>query len=127
MREIAWVSPRPMCFHVLPASVDLYTPSPCMMLPRSSVSPMPRYTTSGFDSATATAPTDELSICPSVTGRHVVPADVIERPPRCGPMLRHVSALKTDESYFSATAAAAQKRTRKRDRFIERFMISGVR
>ena len=31
----------PMCFHVLPASVDLYTPSPCMMLPRSSVSPMP--------------------------------------------------------------------------------------
>jgi hypothetical protein len=48
----------------------------------------------------------------------VLPAEVIERPPRCGPMLRQVSALKTDESYFSATAAAAQRRTRKRERFM---------
>src|SRR3989339_100718 len=38
-----------------------------MMLPRMHVSPMPMNTMSGFDSATATAPTEELRIWPSVT------------------------------------------------------------
>src|SRR5690242_3413158 len=58
--EIACESEKPACTHVLPASVDLYTPSPGMMLPRMHASPMPMKTTSGFDSDTATAPTDEL-------------------------------------------------------------------
>src|SRR5687767_14676643 len=34
-------SRNPMCVHVFPASVDLYTPSPPMMLPRMHVSPVP--------------------------------------------------------------------------------------
>src|SRR5919109_4250944 len=90
-----------------------------MMLPRMHDSPMPMYTMSGFDSDTATAPTDELLIWPSVTGAHVFPASVvfhsppptapkyasrgrpltpdtaIERPPRAGPMLRQRSAART--------------------------------
>src|SRR5262245_34191963 len=77
---------------------------------------------SGFDSDTATAPTDELPICPSVTGAQVVPPSVvfhspppvapkyasrgrprtpltaIERPPRSGPMLRQRSAFRMVES-----------------------------
>src|SRR5688572_25416642 len=84
-----------------------------MMLPRMHDSPMPMKTMSGLDSETATAPTDELVICPSVTGAQLLPASVvfhnppptapkyasrgrpftpataIERPPRSGPMLRH--------------------------------------
>ena len=67
---------------------------------------------SGFDSETATAPTEELVIWPSVTGAQLLPASVvfqrppptapkyasrgrpftpataIDRPPRSGPMLR---------------------------------------
>ena len=62
MREIACDWPKPMCVHVLPASVDLYRPSPGRMLPRMHDSPIPRKMTLGFDSATATAPTDELLI-----------------------------------------------------------------
>src|SRR5688572_5396457 len=77
---------------------------------------------SGLDSHTATAPTDELVILPSVTGSHVVPPSVvfqspppvapkqysngraaepatpIDRPPRFGPMLRDWSAPKMVES-----------------------------
>ncbi len=53
---------KPMCVHVFPASEDLYTPSPGMMLPRMQDSPMPMKMTSGFDSETATAPTDALLI-----------------------------------------------------------------
>src|SRR5262245_33118354 len=87
-----------------------------MMLPRMHDSPMPMYTTSGFESDTATAPTDELLIWPSVTGfqlsppspvfqsppptapkypsfgRPFTPVIAMERPPRSGPMLRHRSA-----------------------------------
>ena len=45
-------------------------------------SPMPMKTTSGLDSDTATAPTDELLIFPSVTGAHVAPpSTVFQRPP----------------------------------------------
>src|SRR6185369_6601768 len=107
---------KPTCVQVFPASVDLYTPSPGMMLPRMHDSPIPMYTTSGFESATATAPTDELLIWPSVTGfqlrppstvfqrppptapkypslgRPFTPVIAMERPPRSGPMLRHRSA-----------------------------------
>src|SRR6185436_6971288 len=93
-----------------------------MMLPRMHDSPMPMKTMSGLDSDTATAPTDELLIWPSVTGAQVSPASVvfhsppptapkypsfgrpltpvtaIDRPPRSGPMLRHCSALSTTGS-----------------------------
>src|SRR5918995_1433442 len=88
-----------------------------MMLPRMQFSPIPMKTRSGFDSDTATAPTDELLIWPSVTGAQVLPASVvfhrppptapkyasrgrpltpataIDRPPRSGPMLRQRYAL----------------------------------
>src|SRR5262245_36267112 len=71
---------------------------------------------SGLEGDTAMAPTEELAICPSVTGVHDVPpsmvfhrpppvapkkysngregdpAAAIDRPPRSGPMLRHCSA-----------------------------------
>src|SRR4051812_10478232 len=72
---------------------------------------------SGLDSETATAPTDELVMRPSVIGAHFAPPSVvfhrpppaapkyasrgrpltpetaIERPPRSGPTLRHLKAL----------------------------------
>ena len=86
IREIACEPEKPMCVHVLPASVDLYTPSPGMMLPRMQASPMPMKTTSGFDSETATAPTDALLICPSVTGAQFSPpSTVFQRPPPTAP------------------------------------------
>src|SRR3954463_9659092 len=83
------------------------------MLPRMHCSPMPIHTTSGLVSETATAPTDELWILPSVTGaqvsppstvfhspppvcpeyasfgRPLTPLEAIDRPARSGPMLRH--------------------------------------
>src|SRR3982751_6330362 len=93
-----------------------------MTFPRSSVSPMPTYTMSGLDAGTATAPTDDDASCPSLTGAQLVPPSVvfhnpppvapkkyslgrvgepataIERPPRFGPMLRHVYGAKRTES-----------------------------
>src|SRR6185436_17110691 len=83
-----------------------------MMLPRMQDSPMPIHTVSGLESDTATAPTEELVMSPSVTALQLLPASVvfqrppptapkyasrgrpftpdtaIERPPRAGPMLR---------------------------------------
>src|SRR5258708_13454251 len=83
---------------------------------------------SGFDSETATAPTEELVSCPSVTGAHFAPPSVvfqsppptapkyaslgrplapetaIDRPPRSGPTLRHLNALTSAGS--SAPSAA---------------------
>src|SRR6266849_5764343 len=90
-----------------------------MMLPRMQDSPIPMYRTPGFDSATATAPTDELFSWPSVMGAQCVPPSVvfqsppptapkyasfgrpltpdtaIDRPPRRGPMLRQWKAFST--------------------------------
>jgi hypothetical protein len=44
------------------------------------------YTISGFVSATATAPTDELVTLPSVTGYHSVPpSSVFHKPPPVAP------------------------------------------
>src|SRR5688572_10681186 len=107
-----------------------------MMLPRMHDSPMPMKTTSGLDSATATAPTDALVILPSVTGvqstpalvvfqspppvapkyasfgRPLTPDAVIDRPPRSGPMLRQVRPLMsvgsagTGESWLAACYAS---------------------
>jgi hypothetical protein len=57
-----------------------------MMLPRMQLSPVPMKTTSGLDSETATAPTDELVICPSVTGAQVSPASMVfQSPPPVAP------------------------------------------
>src|SRR5690349_21915429 len=76
--------------------------------------------TSGFDSETATAPTEELLIWPSVTGsqlsppstvfhsppptapkyasrgRPFTPLTAIDRPPRSGPTLRHCNCDSSD-------------------------------
>src|SRR6478672_9140474 len=99
-----------------------------MMLPRMQASPIPMYTTSGFDSETATAPTDALLTLPSVTGvqlcppsvvfqsppptapkyasfgRPLTPVAAIDRPPRSGPMLRHLYVLRSAESSGAAAA-----------------------
>src|SRR2546430_16980383 len=84
--EIASELVKATCVHVLPASVDLYTPSPGMMLPRMHDSPVPMKTTSGRDSETATAPIEELVIWPSVTGAHFTPPSVVfHRPPPAAP------------------------------------------
>src|SRR5262249_30028736 len=84
--EIASELWKPTCGHVLPASVQRVTTSPGMMLPRMHDSPMPISTRSGFDSETATAPTDALVSWPSVTGAHVAPAFVVfHNPPPTAP------------------------------------------
>jgi hypothetical protein len=84
--EMFSASRKPTCVQVLPASVDLYTPSPAMMLPRMQVSPMPMNTMSGLDSDTATAPTDALRTCPSVTGVQLSPpSTVFHSPPPTAP------------------------------------------
>src|SRR6185436_15751334 len=107
------------------------------MLPRMHDSPMPMNSTSGEDSDTATAPTDELLIRPSVTGAHRAPASVvfqspppvapkyasrgrpltpetaIERPPRSGPMLRHLKAASSSSRpplALGADCAASSRR-----------------
>src|SRR6266849_2821891 len=106
-----------------------------MMLPRMHDSPMPMKTTSGRDSETATAPTEELLIWPSVTGAHFMPASVvfqrppptapkyasfgrpftpdtaIDRPPRSGPMLRHLKALKNVSSGVAAAGCDCAARS----------------
>src|SRR5262252_4689732 len=107
-----------------------------MMLPRMHDSPMPMKTSSGRVSETATAPTDELLIWPSVTGAHFMPPSVvfhrppptapkyasrgrpftpvtaIDRPPRSGPMLRHLNAAATAGSSASAAGDCAATVTR---------------
>src|SRR5438034_6548188 len=55
-REICCVSASPREVHVLPPSVVFQTPSPAETLPRIGYSPVPTYTTSGFDSETPIAP-----------------------------------------------------------------------
>src|SRR5262245_19913375 len=105
-----------------------------MMLPRMHDSPIPMNTISGFDSDTATAPTDALLTCPSVTGFQLSPPSVvfhnppptapkyasrgrpftpltsIDRPPRSGPMLRHRSPLRIAESIAAAARIASGPR-----------------
>src|SRR6516225_5209197 len=93
-----------------------------MMLPRMHDSPVPMKIMSGFDSDTATAPTEELLIWPSVTGDQsmppftvfhnppptapkyaslrlpLTPDTAMDRPPRDGPILRHLYELKNEVS-----------------------------
>src|SRR5688500_5929325 len=121
---------KPTFVQVFPASTDLYTPSPGMMLPRMHVSPIPMYTMSGLLSLTATAPTDALLICPSVTGAQVsppsivfhsppptapkyaslgrrrTPATAIERPPRSGPSARQRNERRSVVSIVTAALGA---------------------
>ena len=83
---------------------------------------MPMNTMSGFDSLTATAPTEADFTWPSVTGNQVEPPSIvfqsppptapkyascrrpftplaaIDRPPRSGPMLRHLKFERNAES-----------------------------
>jgi len=83
-----------------------------------------------FDSDTATAPTDEDVIWPSVTGVHLTPLSVvfhnppptapkyaslgrplmpvtaIERPPRSGPTLRHLNESKKVDSDAGSAGVA---------------------
>ena len=131
--EIASELVKATCVHVLPASVDLYTPSPGMMLPRMHDSPVPMNTMSGFDSETATAPTDEVVIWPSVTGVHDRPPSIvfhnppptapkypsfgrpftpdtaIDRPPRSGPMLRQRMASRIALSMVDSAPCASAR------------------
>ncbi len=61
-------------------------PSPGMMLPRISDSPVPMITSFGLVSETATAPTEALVIWPSVTGSQFSPVSVdFQRPPPVAP------------------------------------------
>src|SRR2546421_10461867 len=121
-RAICCVSARPRRVHVLPPSVVFQTPSPWDTLPRMGYSPVPTYTTSGFDSLTPIAPivppkylsvTGSQVLPPSVVlktpppvvpiqyslGRDAEPAPATERPPRKMPISRHLRAANTVESY----------------------------
>src|SRR6266496_2223497 len=133
-RAICCVSASPSEVHVLPPSVVFQTPSPWDTLPRIGNSPVPTYTTSGFDSETPIAPmvppkylsvTGSQVLPPSVLlktpppvvpnqyslGRDPEPATATLRPPRKIPISRQVSAAKTVESYACAGAErAGQKR-----------------
>ena len=76
-----------MCVQVLPASIDLYMPSPLDRFARRQASPIPTYTTAGFDSATAIAPTDPAWKKLSETFVQVTPASsVFHTPPPVAPM-----------------------------------------
>src|SRR5216110_877973 len=121
-REICCVSASPTFVQVLPPSVVFQTPSPAATLPRIGYSPVPTYTTSGFDSLTPIAPIVPPKYL-SVTGSQVAPPSVVlktpppvvpiqyslsraaepatatERPPRKIPISRHLRAAKTVESY----------------------------
>src|SRR6184192_505667 len=121
-RAICCVSASPSEVHVLPPSVVFQTPSPWDTLPRIGNSPVPTYTTSGFDSLTPIAPivppkylsvTGSQVAPPSVVlktpppvvpiqyslGRAAEPATATLRPPRKIPISRHLRAAKTVESY----------------------------
>ena len=62
-----------MCFHVFPASTDLYTPAPAIELRKTLASPVPTQTTSGFEGSTVTSPID-VDAAFSKIGSQVVPS-----------------------------------------------------
>src|ERR1019366_7047517 len=85
MRPMCCVSSSPMCDQLLPASVDLYMPLPYPIESRSVHSPVPTYTVSGADGATAIAPIDATG-CESNTGVHTRPASTdFHTPPFTAP------------------------------------------
>ena len=77
---MCWVSSRPRWVQVRPASVDLYTPLPKPTESRSVDSPVPAYTVSGADGATAKAPIDATG-WPSKTGVQTRPASTVFHTP----------------------------------------------
>src|SRR5213076_1803746 len=79
-REICCVSASPREVHVLPPSVVFQTPSPAETLPRIGYSPVPTYTTSGFDSETPIAPMVPPKYL-SVAAAHVSPPSVVLKTP----------------------------------------------
>src|SRR2546425_5838758 len=79
-RAICCVSARPSEVHVLPPSVVFQMPSPCETLPRIGYSPVPTYTTSGFDSDTPIAPMVPPKYL-SVAAAHVSPPSVVLKTP----------------------------------------------
>ena len=72
---VVCVSRNPAYCHDFPASVDLNIPSPVIMSPRISLSPVPANITLGFDGATASAPMLSLSpgSVPSEIFTHLIP------------------------------------------------------
>src|SRR5438067_5995249 len=79
-RAICCVSASPSEVHVLPPSVVFQTPSPWDTSPRIGNSPVPTYTTSGFDSETPIAPMVPPKYL-SVTGTQVSPPSVVLKTP----------------------------------------------
>jgi hypothetical protein len=69
-----------MFVHDLPASIDLYTPSPQPELWRLVASPVPTQTTLGLDWLTVTQPS-EATDAVEKTGVNVVPLSVVFHSP----------------------------------------------
>src|SRR5580704_17562419 len=81
MRAIALLLASPTFFHVVPVSVERYTPSPHVSELRSLASPVPTQTTVGSDGATAMSPI-VATFSWAKTGRKVMPlSDVFMTPP----------------------------------------------
>ena len=56
MRPMVWVAASPMCCQVLPASVDLKTPTPATDARKMLASPVPTQMISEFEGAIARSP-----------------------------------------------------------------------
>src|SRR5436190_19243413 len=80
MRPICSDSRRPMFVHVLPPSMDLYTPSPKDTERWALFSPVPTHTTFGLAESMTTVPI-EYDASLSNTGVHVVPALMVFHTP----------------------------------------------
>ena len=76
---------RPMSAHVLPASIDLYTPWPTEMCERIFPSPVPAQTTLGSDFATASEPIDWTGWPSKSDVQFVPPSTVFQMPPDAAP------------------------------------------
>ena len=76
IRPIASVRSSPTRVQLRPPSADRYTPPPGEMELRESSSPVPAYSTSGLEGATARSPM-EITASRSKTGWKVVPRLVV--------------------------------------------------
>src|SRR6266851_291926 len=95
IRPMWRVASSPIFFQVLPASRDLYAPSPqeelCLLLD----SPVPTQTTEGSEGAMAMSPMVE-TLCLSKTGSQVVPLFVVfQTPPEAVPTYTMFGLLST--------------------------------
>src|SRR5512143_3421804 len=98
MRWMRPVSARPMLIHVVPESLDLYTPSPCRSASRMAhASPVPAQTIDGLDGATASAPIACTRML-SKTGRNVAPLSTdFHTPPEAAPKYQTRASPGTPE------------------------------